>query len=99
MPGIDAVLLAIDAVAREAMLFAAIGFLIGGIDDLLVDLVFLWSRLRKWLKPDPRRMPIRDGGRLAVFIPAWDVSAGIGAMLRSTLARYDYAAYRLYVGR
>ena len=41
LPGVDAVISAIDAVAREAMLFAAIGFLIGGIDDLLVDLVFL----------------------------------------------------------
>lgn len=98
MPGIDPILQAIDAIAREAMLFAAIGFLIGGVDDLLVDLVFLCSQMRKWLKPEPRRMPLRDGGRMAVFIPAWDESAVIGAMLRTALARYDYADYRLYVG-
>ena len=97
MPDIGALLWAIDAIARETMLFAAIGFLIGGIDDLAVDLVYLWSRLR-WLKPDPRRVPVRDGGRLAVLIPAWDESAVIGPMLRTALARYDYADYRLYVG-
>ncbi|MCW4462658.1 glycosyl transferase family protein [Sphingomonas sp. BT-65] len=96
--GIDAVIMAIDAVAREAMLFAAIGFLIGGIDDLAVDLVYLWSRATTWLKPAPRRAPVRDGGRLAVFIPAWDESAVIGQMLRTALARYAYADYRLYVG-
>ena len=98
MPGIDAILPAIDAVAREATLFAALGFLIGGLDDLLVDLVFLWSRLRNWMKPAPRRAPLRNGGRIAVFVPAWDESAVIGAMLRTALARYDYADYRLYVG-
>jgi adsorption protein B len=98
LPGIEAVILGVDAVAREAMLFAAIGFLIGGIDDLAVDLVYLWSLIRKWLKPEPVRAPVRDGGRLAVFIPAWDESAVIGAMLRTALARYDYADYRLYVG-
>ena len=98
LPGIDAVLLAIDAIAREATLFAALGFLAGGVDDLLVDLVYLWSRLRNWMAPQPCRAPLREGGRMAVFIPAWDESAVIGAMLRSALARYDYADYRLYVG-
>ncbi|WP_423605795.1 glycosyl transferase family protein [Sphingomonas sp. MS122] len=96
--GIEAVILGVDAVAREAMLFAAIGFLIGGVDDLAVDLVYFWSSTARWLRPAPRRAPARDGGRLAVFIPAWDESAVIGQMLRAALARYDYADYRLYVG-
>lgn len=98
LPGIDTLIMAIDTIAREAMLFAAIGFLIGGIDDLAVDLVFLGSRIRRWFKPEPQRAPIRDGGRIAVFVAAWDEAAVIGTMLRTTLARYDYADYRLYVG-
>lgn len=98
MPGIDTIISAIDAVAREATLFAAIGFLIGGVDDLAVDLVFLWSRLRRWWRPDPRRAPLRDGGRIAVFVAAWDEAQVIGPMLRTALARYVYADYRIYVG-
>lgn len=98
LPGIDAVISAIDAVTREAILFAAIGFLIGGIDDLMVDLVFLWSRLRNWWRPEPQRGPVQDGGRMAVFVPAWDEAQVIGPMLRSALARYAYADYRIYVG-
>ena len=98
MPGIDGIIPAIGAVAHEAVLFAAIGFLIGGIDDLAVDLVFFCTRLRAWLRPDPQRAPLRDGGRMAVFVPAWDGAAGIGPMLRTALARYDYADYCIYVG-
>ncbi|WP_447727435.1 glycosyl transferase family protein [Sphingomonas koreensis] len=98
MPGIDTVISAIDAVAREAMLFAAIGFLIGGIDDLMVDLVYLWSRLRRWWRPEPQRAPVRDAGRMAIFVAAWDEAQVIGPMLRTALARYAYADYRIYVG-
>ncbi len=98
MPAIEAIIPAIGAVAHEAVLFAAIGFLIGGIDDLAVDWVYFSTRLRAWQRPDPQRAPLRDGGRMAVFVPAWDEAAVIGAMLRTALGRYDYADYRIYVG-
>ncbi len=98
LPGVDAVISAIDAVAREAMLFAAIGFLIGGIDDLLVDLVFLWSRLRRWWQPELQRTPLCNNGRIAIFVAAWDEAQVIGSMLRTALARYTYLDYRIYVG-
>jgi adsorption protein B len=98
LPAIEAIIPAIGAVAHEAVLFAAIGFLIGGIDDLAVDWVYFSTRLRAWQRPDPQRAPLRDGGRMAVFVPAWDEAAVIGAMLRTALGRYDYADYRIYVG-
>ncbi|WP_267388508.1 glycosyl transferase family protein [Sphingomonas sp. GC_Shp_3] len=99
------VIAAVDAVARESMLFAAIGFLIGGLDDFAIDGVFLavWARRRL------RRVDIGDGfvadypvkatpRCFAVFVPAWDEAPVIGAMLRTTLARYESIDYRLYVG-
>lgn len=88
----------IDIVAREAMLFAAIGFLIGGIDDVLADLVYIAARVRGWIRGWPPRELSRDSGRMAVFIPAWDEAGVIAAMLRSALARYDHADFRIYVG-
>lgn len=96
MPGGDAIIWAIDAVAREVTLIAAVGLLIGGVDDLLADLVYGIARLRRrdWPKP-----PLdRNAGTLAVFIPAWDEAAVIGAMLRAALSRYDHASFRIYVG-
>lgn len=97
MQGWGLLIAATDAVAREATLFAALWFLVGGIDDLLVDLIYLARRLI-----GHRAMPPPDGqvpaGRIAVFVAAWDESTVIGGMLRTALARFDHPDYRLYVG-
>lgn len=93
---------AIDAVAREATLFSAIWFLVGGLDDLLVDLVYalrfglLRFRPARPLPPVPIAEP--GPGRIAVFIAAWREAEVIGAMLRTALGRFDHPDYRLYVG-
>ncbi len=91
---------------RELMLFAAVGLLLGGIDDLAVDLIFIlrtgWRRLTVYQRHDAvtaaTLAPPRRPGRIAIFIGAWDEGEVIGAMLRSTLARLDHADYRIYVG-
>jgi len=91
----------IDGVARETLLFAGVGLFLGGIDDLLVDLIFIAHRIRRGRQaplslatlPPPRR-----SGPIAVFVPAWDEVAVIGAMLSAALDRYDHDDYRIYVG-
>ncbi|WP_312490674.1 glycosyl transferase family protein [Sphingomonas sp.] len=91
----------IDVIARELSLFAAAELLIGGLDDLLVDLLYLICRFRRG-----RTRPLtvaalpapRQGGRMVVFIPAWDESAVIAAMLTTALQRIAHGDYRLYVG-
>ncbi|RYG38887.1 MAG: glycosyl transferase family protein [Burkholderiales bacterium] len=91
----------IDAAAREATLFAAIWFLVGGLDDLAVDLIYGARRLKIGLRPRIARPSPEDAappGRIAVFIPAWDESAVIADMLRTALARFDHGDYLLYVG-
>lgn len=84
-----------DSVAAELMLFAGVGLLIGGLDDLAVDLLYLL--LRPWHRradPPAETPPAR---RFAIFVAAWDESKVIGAMLRSALARLE-GDYRLYLG-
>jgi len=92
---------AIDAIARETMLFAAIGLIVGGIDDVLVDLVYLAILARR----GPRdRLTLATlpapvvPGRIAVFVAAWDEAAVIGRMLETAVARFAGADYRIYVG-
>lgn len=89
------------------MLFAALGILVGGIDDLTIDLLFFaragWRRLTVYSRFTPmttRTLPLAErGGGLAVFIPAWREADVIGRMLRTTLKRWGAGGdFRLFVG-
>lgn len=91
----------VGAVARETMLFAAMGFVVGGVDDLIIDLIWLVRRFRDRWRADALLSdlpPVSTPGRFAIFIAAWDESRVIGAMLSAALARYDHPNYRIYVG-
>ena len=91
----------VDVLTRETMLFAATGLLIGGIDDIVIDLLYLANKLRR---RSPDRLvvaalpsPSRQG-RLAIFVPAWDEAMVIGNMIATALGRLDHDDYRIYVG-
>lgn len=89
------------ALVHETMLFAAIGFAIGGVDDLLVDALFLirlaGRRIARIATPQLADLP-PAAQPLAIFVAAWDESAVIGAMLRTAAARFADPGWRLYVG-
>ena len=97
---------ALTELTAELALFAAAGFLLFAIDDLIVDLIYFirfgWRSLvvytrfpRTYVGSLPR--PARPGW-MAVLVPAWDESAVIAPMLRSTLERFGDGDYRLFVG-
>lgn len=85
----------LDMVTAELLLFAGVGLLIGGLDDLLVDLLYLvlrpWHRRAAPLPAKP--LPCR----FAIFVAAWQEAEVIGPMLRALLARLE-GDYRVYVG-
>jgi len=98
-------LAALDAVAREATLFAALCFLVSGVDDLLIDGIYFLRLIRaRWFgrRCATAAWSPADGEasreRIVVFVAAWDESRVIGRMLRAALARFDYPDYALYVG-
>ena len=96
----------IVALAEELALFAGAGFLLFALDDLAVDLIYIARRLWRGAtvySRFPRAFAQTLGapatpGWLAVFIPAWDESAVIAPMLRTTLNRFGKGNYRLFVG-
>ena len=96
----------LTALAEELALFAAVGFLLFALDDLLVDLIYFSRRLwrgaaiySRYPRAFARTLaPGAQGGWMAVFIPAWDESAVIAPMLRETLSRFGPGDYRLFVG-
>jgi adsorption protein B len=97
---------ALSRVAAELALFAGVGFLIFALNDLLVDLIYFGRRMwraatvySRFPRAFASAMPSGDKpGLIAIFVPAWDEAAVIASMLRATLARLDYANYKLFVG-
>ncbi|HEY0312810.1 MAG TPA: glycosyl transferase family protein [Allosphingosinicella sp.] len=91
----------LEVVMREAALFAAAGFLLLGLSDLVVDLLWVRIKLRERGEP-PLAVsdlpPPLAPGPIAVLIPAWDEAGVIGPMLRRTLAAWADEDVHLYVG-
>ena len=93
-------------VASELALFAAAGFLLFAIDDLAVDLIYFGRRLWRAITVYSRYprafagsiMMLWKPRFIAIFVPAWDESAVIDAMLKASLHRFDHPDYRIFVG-
>ncbi len=91
----------LDATTRELTLFAAIFLAVGGIDDFVVDALFLCNCIgrRRGIRGSIAEVPVMKAKhRFAIFVPAWDESAVIAPMLRSMIGRWGNGPYRIYVG-
>lgn len=85
---------------HELLLFAAIWFAIGAVDELLVDALWLW-RSKCGAARTPRLVDDADDelkGIAAVVVPAWRESAVIGAMVSHCLDNWRQRRLRIYVG-
>lgn len=91
---------------QEILLFAAVGLAIGGLDDLLVDLVYFARRFWRSLTVYTRHARMTTAslpssvrpGRIAIFVPAWQEAEVIGPMLRHAVGAWAGSDYRLFVG-
>ncbi len=80
----------------ELMLFASVGILLFGLDDLLFDMIWL-QRSRRSKARRPLGLPDVEG-RFAVFVPAWDEQAVLAATVERMLAAWAGEDVRIYVG-
>ena len=90
----------LEIVQRELVLFSGVWFLLGTVDELLVDLSWLWllatGRGRaETFNGDPAA---RLSGRTAVLVPAWREAAVVGAMLAHCRKSWPQDELRLYAG-
>ncbi len=94
------------ALHREILLFAVVGLAIGGLDDFLVDILFLarrcWRNVAIYAR-HPRMttatLPASSRpGCIAIFIPAWREANVIAPMLRHALVRWPNDDYRIFIG-
>ena len=87
---------------HELLLFAGVFFLIGALDDLAVDAVWVWLKASgQAVTPRRSRRSLQNRslhGHAAVLIPAWQESAVIGATIRHMFDSWPQPNLRLYVG-
>lgn len=94
------------SVHHELLLFALAGLLIGGLDDFFFDVAFLgrafWRRTfiySRHARMTGASLPRSAApGAIAIFVPAWQESNVIGAMLRTSLHRWTSEDVRIFVG-
>jgi adsorption protein B len=92
--------------AHELMLFSVVGFVIGGADDLLIDLIWMCRTVtrrtiiyRRQAGANSATLPLaRSPGRTVIFVPAWDEGSVIGPMLAHAMSAFAEQDYRIYVG-
>ncbi len=87
---------------QELLLFAGIFFLIGAVDDLLIDVTWLWLKLTGRAKTQQFEKDENETrelcGDAAVFIPTWSEAEVIGVTVSEVLGRWPQKGLRLYVG-
>jgi adsorption protein B len=91
----------LELIEHELLLFALFWFIIGCLDEMAVDLTWLWLRLSGRHRT-PRIGDDVGGaelsGRMAVLFPAWHEAAVIGATIGHTLTVWAQRDLRIYVG-
>ncbi|MBU0676996.1 MAG: glycosyl transferase family protein [Verrucomicrobia bacterium] len=80
-------------------------FLLSGLDDLFLDLVYYVRMIYRklFLRNRIKPLTVEQLGSvseqpIAIMIPAWDESAVVGKMLLNTLNTIDYKNYYFFVG-
>jgi bacteriophage N4 adsorption protein B len=91
--------------AQQVLPVVSVLMLLSGIDDLLIDVLYcvrrVWRRLTVYRHHVPMtandllHVPLKP---LAVMIPAWDESAVIGDMLRTSTRLWPDQSLHFYVG-
>lgn len=98
---IEQLLVGLQLVEHELLLFAAFWFVVGAIDEAAVDLIWLWLRLTggagEAAVASAEETRALDG-RVAVLVPAWREADVIGAMIGHTLKAWPQRELTLYVG-
>jgi adsorption protein B len=94
-----------QAVEHELLVFALFWFVIGALDELAIDIVWIWLRLTgrsttprlpPTSTPKPLAAPLH--GPLAVFFPTWHEAEVIGATVAHTLSAWPQPELRVFVG-
>ncbi|MBN9661351.1 MAG: glycosyl transferase family protein [Acidobacteria bacterium] len=81
--------------AAATLLPLGLYLLTSGLDDLAIDVCWIWGKLFRPQLPAPSG---QSDPALALYIPLWHEAEVIGPMLDHNLAAVDYSNYEVFVG-
>lgn len=87
-------------IEHELLLFAAVWFAAGALDEIGIDLLWLWLRVTGRVSTS-RAHGVPDAplqGIAAVLVPAWHEAAVVGAMIDHALRVWPQRELRIYAG-
>ena len=88
----------LDQYVAACLVPLAIWIVLSGLDDLFIDLVFLFVRRRPFPWPSDSELEQAPERRIAVLVPLWREHRVIGQMLDHNLAAIRYTNYDVFVG-
>lgn len=87
------------------LLTISVLYLLGGLDDLFMDMVFWFKPLRRSLSGEIEAVNVSEEDLrtcpeqwIAILVPAWDESPVIARMLSTNCMQLDYEKYDFFVG-
>lgn len=93
------------AIGNELLIFAGVGFVLGGISDIALDAFWIGRGLwrccfvyRRHKRASASSFPHPATKRIAIFVPIWHEDGVIEAMLRHAVAVLNGGDWRIYVG-
>lgn len=98
---VEAMLQGLQLVEHELMLFALFWFFIGAVDELAIDIAWLWLRVTGRARTERLGHRLEAAplpGRIALFVPAWREAEVIGWMISHTLRAWPQNELAVYVG-
>ena len=97
MPGVSPVLHLVGPVALYTLLFVAFFAILDGLDDLWLNVAWLWLWLTGRLRSD-RPQPPGPERRIAIFLPLWREDRVVFDMLAHNIAAIRYPSYDIFAG-
>ncbi len=90
----------LDRWAAVILVPLAIWVLVSGLDDLLIDLAWLYRTLFRLSPPPPTEAQLTDGlqRRIAIFVPLWKEHRVIRRMVEHNIAAQKYTNYDFFIG-
>ena len=78
---------------------SAIAILASGLDDLFLNVLWLWARFfKKTIHPLRELQPANAEKLIAVFVPLWHEHSVIAGMVEHNIAAINYENYHFFIG-